>query len=128
MLSLEAFNALLKTLEEPPAHVIFILATTEHHKVPPAIVSRCQGFDFRFMEQELVTQRLKEICKTESIEISEEGLALISHQSEGCLRDATNILERLTASIGRNLSVEAINQILGLGAAQLIESLSQKIL
>ena len=128
MLSLEAFNALLKTLEEPPAHVIFILATTEHHKVPPAIVSRCQGFDFRFMEQELVTQRLKEICKTESIEISEEGLALISHQSEGCLRDATNILERLTASIGRNLSVEAINQILGLGAAQLIENLSQKIL
>jgi len=128
MLSIEAFNALLKTLEEPPAHVIFVLATTEHHKVPPAIVSRCQGFDFRFMEQELVMDRLREICQTEEIEISDSGLAIISHQSEGCLRDATNILERLTASIGKKLSIEAINQILGLGATQLIENLSEQVL
>ena len=128
MLTPEAFNALLKTLEEPPAHVIFVLATTEHHKVPLAIVSRCQGFDFRFMDQDLVVDRLRQICQTEEIEVTDDGLALISHQSEGCLRDATNILERLTASIGKQLPVVEINQVLGLGSSQLIEDLSELIL
>jgi len=128
MLTPEAFNALLKTLEEPPTHVIFVLATTEHHKVPLAIVSRCQGFDFRFMDQDLVVDRLRQICQTEEIDVTDDGLALISHQSEGCLRDATNILERLTASIGKQLPVAEINQILGLGSTQLIEDLSELIL
>ena len=90
MLTPEAFNALLKTLEEPPAHVIFVLATTEHHKVPLAIVSRCQGFDFRFMDQDLVVDRLRQICQTEEIEVTDDGLALISQPetrgiaSNGC--------------------------------------------
>ena len=82
MLTQEAFNALLKTLEEPPPHVIFILATTEHHKIPKTIVSRCQDFDFRYMEQDQIMGRLQEICEAEDIQIDTQGLSLISLQSE----------------------------------------------
>ena len=128
MLTQEAFNALLKTLEEPPPHVIFILATTEHHKIPKTIVSRCQDFDFRYMEQDQIMGRLQEICEAEHIHIDTQGLSLISLQSEGCLRDAENLLERLTASIGKNLNVDQINQILGFGANHLINELIDAIL
>ena len=123
MLTQEAFNALLKTLEEPPPHVIFILATTEHHRIPKTIVSRCQDFDFRYMEQDQIMGRLQEICEAEDIQIDTQGLSLISLQSEGCLRDAENLLERLTASIGKELNVDQINQILGFGSNHLINEL-----
>ena len=123
MLTQEAFNALLKTLEEPPPHVIFILATTEHHRIPKTIVSRCQDFDFRYMEQDQIMGRLQEICEAEDVQIDTQGLSLISLQSEGCLRDAENLLERLTASIGKELNVDQINQILGFGSNHLINEL-----
>ena len=128
MLTQEAFNALLKTLEEPPPHVIFILATTEHHKIPKTIVSRCQDFDFRYMEQDQIMGRLQAICEAEDVHIDTQGLSLISLQSEGCLRDAENLLERLTASIGKDLDVDQINQILGFGASHLINELIDAIL
>ena len=128
MLTQEAFNALLKTLEEPPPHVIFILATTEHHRIPKTIVSRCQDFDFRYMEQDQIMGRLQEICEAEEVQIDMQGLSLISLQSEGCLRDAENLLERLTASIGKELNVDQINQILGFGSIHLINELIDAIL
>ena len=128
MLTPEAFNALLKTLEEPPPHVIFILATTEHHKIPQTITSRCQDFDFRYMEQLQITDRLRQICQVEEIRIDDEGLSLISQQSEGCLRDAQNILERLISSAGKGLELEQITQILNLGPVHLIAELNDAIL
>ncbi|MYE90753.1 DNA polymerase III subunit gamma/tau [Candidatus Poribacteria bacterium] len=128
MLTQEAFNALLKTLEEPPPHVIFILATTEHHRIPKTIVSRCQDFDFRYMEQDQIMGRLQEICEAEDVQIDTQGLSLIALQSEGCLRDAENLLERLTASIGKELNVDQINQILGFGSNHLINELIDAIL
>ena len=128
MLTQEAFNALLKTLEEPPPHVIFILATTEHHKIPKTIISRCQDFDFRYMELEQIADRLRSICTAEDISIDEEGLASIAEQSEGCLRDAENLLERLIASVGNTLEVEKINQILGFGSLHLIHELVRAVL
>ena len=128
MLTPEAFNALLKTLEEPPPHVIFILATTEHHKIPQTIISRCQDFDFRYMEQLQIADRLRQICQAEEIHISDEGLSLISQQSEGCLRDAQNILERLISSTGKELDLEQITQILNLGSVHLIVELNDAIL
>ena len=128
MLTQEAFNALLKTLEEPPPHVIFILATTEHHRIPKTIVSRCQDFDFRYMEQDQIMGRLQAICEAEDVHIDTQGLSLISLQSEGCLRDAENLLERLTASIGKDLDVDQINQILGFGSSYLINELIDAIL
>ncbi len=128
MLTQEAFNALLKTLEEPPPHVIFILATTEHHRIPKTIVSRCQDFDFRYMEQDQIMGRLQVLCEAEDVHIDTQGLSLISLQSEGCLRDAENLLERLTASIGKDLDVDQINQILGFGSSYLINKLIDAIL
>ena len=128
MLTQEAFNALLKTLEEPPSHVIFILATTEHHKIPKTIISRCQDFDFRYMEFNQIANRLRSICTAEEILIDDEGLSSIAEQSEGCLRDAENLLERMTASVGKTLDGEKVNQILGFGSIHLINELVRAIL
>ena len=128
MLTQEAFNALLKTLEEPPPHVIFILATTEHHKIPKTIISRCQDFDFRYMELGQIADRLRSICDAEGISIDDEGLSSIAEHSEGCLRDAENLLERLIASVGDTLEAEKINQILGFGSLHLIHELVQAVL
>ena len=128
MLTQEAFNALLKTLEEPPPHVIFILATTERHKIPKTIISRCQDFDFRYMEQSQIVARLQVICDAEHVSIDTQGLSLIAQQSEGCLRDAENLLERLTASVGKALDLEQITQVLGFGSIHLMSELSNAIL
>ncbi|MDE0297596.1 MAG: DNA polymerase III subunit gamma/tau [Candidatus Poribacteria bacterium] len=128
MLTPEAFNALLKTLEEPPPHVIFILATTEHHKVPKTIVSRCQDFDFRYMELSQIISRLELICSEEGIDVDDQALSLIARQSEGCLRDAENALERIISATGKTLDVEAVDQILGLGSSPLIDKLVDTIL
>ena len=94
MLSTGAFNALLKTLEEPPEHVKFILATTEPQKLPATILSRCQRFDFKRISNEDIIKRLKVICKESNIEITEEALKIIAILSEGAMRDAISILER----------------------------------
>ena len=127
MLSTEAFNALLKTLEEPPPHVIFIMATTEHAKIPKTISSRCQDFDFRHLENEKIIARLQLIAKEEEISADQEVLTLITRQSEGCLRDAENLLERLVSSAGKDLTTDAVEQIIGLGSSALLQKLTTAI-
>ena len=124
MLSPEAFNALLKTLEEPPPHVMFIMATTEHAKIPKTISSRCQDFDFRHLEDQKIIERLQLIAKEETIAADLDVLTLITRQSEGCLRDAENLLERLTSSAGKELTIEAVEQIIGLSSSALLRELA----
>ena len=128
MLTTEGFNALLKTLEEPPPHVIFIMATTEHAKIPKTISSRCQDFDFRHLEHEKIVERLQLIAETEAISADLEVLTLITRQSEGCLRDAENLLERLVSSAGKELTVNAVEQIIGLGSSSLLRELTTAII
>ncbi len=114
MLSTSASNALLKTLEEPPSHVIFILATTEVHKVLPTILSRCQRFDFRRVSQADVVSKLTDICSAEGIQIEPEGLQLIAKSATGSLRDAENLLEQLTAYYGSKIELHQVQTILGI--------------
>ena len=128
MLSTEAFNALLKTLEEPPPHVIFIMATTEHAKIPKTISSRCQDFDFRHLEDQKIIERLQLIANAEKVAADSDILTLITRQSEGCLRDAENLLERLIASAGKDLTIEAVEQTIGLGSSSLLRDLVTAII
>jgi len=114
MLTKEASNALLKTLEEPPPHVIFILATTEAHKVLPTILSRCQRFDFRRISQADVVTKLSQICHTEGIHIEPEGLRLIARAATGSLRDAENLLEQLSTYYGTEIELKQVQTILGI--------------
>ena len=116
MLTAEAFNALLKTLEEPPSHSIFILATTEAHKVPLTIVSRCQRFDFRRIPLDVSIAKLADLSRREGVEASPEALALIARESAGSLRDAENLLERALISYGSNLTEEHLRDLLELGS------------
>ena len=116
MLTDAAFNALLKTLEEPPSHAIFILATTEAHKVPLTIVSRCQRFDFRRIPLDSIVQKLGELCVGESIEADDEALALIARASSGSLRDAENLLEQALVSYGSPISEEQLRDLLEMGS------------
>jgi len=114
MLTEPAFNALLKTLEEPPAHVIFVLATTEAHKVPATVVSRCQRFDFRRITVAASVDRLAYIAGQEQIDCPTDGLEIIARTATGSLRDAINLLEQLIDSYGKTLSVEQVQEGLGL--------------
>lgn len=113
MLTPEAFNALLKTLEEPPAHVVFIFATTEPHKMPATILSRCQRFDFRRMTTQELVGRLKAITADESAEFSDNVLFAIAREADGSMRDAQSLLEQLLAFSGDGLPDEEILDILG---------------
>ncbi len=113
MLTKEASNALLKTLEEPPPHVIFILATTEAHKVLPTILSRCQRFDFRRISQVDIVSRLSYICDAEGIHIEPEGLQLIAKSATGSLRDAENLLEQLATYYGSEIELHQARAVLG---------------
>ncbi len=114
MLTKEAANALLKTLEEPPPYVIFVLATTEVHKVPPTILSRCQRFDFRRISQADVVAKLTSICDAEGIKIEPEGLRLIARSATGSLRDAENLLEQLATYYGTEIGLRQVQAILGI--------------
>ncbi|MBU2535319.1 MAG: DNA polymerase III subunit gamma/tau [Chloroflexota bacterium] len=114
MLSTSASNALLKTLEEPPPHVIFVLATTEVHKVLPTIMSRCQRFDFRRISQNDVVTKLTQIGKKETIKIEPEALKLIARAATGSLRDAENLLEQLTTYYGKKVTLMQAQTILGI--------------
>jgi DNA polymerase-3 subunit gamma/tau len=114
MLSNSASNALLKTLEEPPPQVIFVLATTEIHKVLPTILSRCQRFDFRRISQSEVVATLEKICAAEGIKIEPEGLRLIARSATGSLRDAENLLEQLTTYYGQEISLPQVQAVLGI--------------
>jgi DNA polymerase-3 subunit gamma/tau len=118
MLSNSASNALLKTLEEPPPQVIFILATTEIHKMLPTITSRCQRFDFRRISRTDVTSKLARICQTEGIKLETEGLNLIARSATGSLRDAENLLEQLTTYYGKEIGLHQVQAILGITGDQ----------
>jgi len=114
MLTKEAFNALLKTLEEPPPHIIFIFATTEPHKIPATILSRCQRYDFKRIPFREVIGSLKRIVEEEKIQISERGLLSIAQESEGSLRDAQSLLDQVIAYSGKNIHDEDVAEVLGL--------------
>lgn len=114
MLTEAAFNALLKTLEEPPPHVIFILATTDAHKVPATIASRCQRFDFRRIPLASAVGTLSQICQSEGISCEDTTLEMIARSSTGSLRDAINLLDQLATSYANELTVEAVRGGLGL--------------
>jgi len=114
MLSNSASNALLKTLEEPPPHVIFILATTEAHKILPTILSRCQRFDFRRLSQADVISKLTHICSIEGIHTEPEALRLIAKSATGSLRDAENLLEQLTTYYGSEIALQQVQATLGI--------------
>jgi DNA polymerase-3 subunit gamma/tau len=114
MLTREAFNALLKTLEEPPPHILFIFATTEPHKIPATILSRCQRYDFKRIPFREVIGSLKRIVEEEKIQISQRGLLSIAQESEGSLRDAQSLLDQVIAYAGKNIRDEDIAEVLGL--------------
>ncbi|MBE5039638.1 DNA polymerase III subunit gamma/tau [Ructibacterium gallinarum] len=114
MLTAEAFNALLKTLEEPPEHTLFVLATTEPHKIPATVLSRCQRFDFRRIGVGDIARRLDEIIKAESIAVSSEAIELIAELGDGSMRDALSILDQCAAFGLENLTVENVTEIVGI--------------
>ncbi|MBM2824699.1 MAG: dnaX [Dehalococcoidales bacterium] len=114
MLTEPASNALLKTLEEPPPHVIFVLATTEAHKILPTILSRCQHFDFRRLSQADIASKLAQIGGAEGIRVEPEALRLIARNATGSLRDAENLLEQLTTYYGSEIGLEQVRAILGI--------------
>ena len=113
MLTPEAFNALLKTLEEPPPRVIFILATTQPHKIPLTILSRCQRFDFKRIPTKEIFQRLKEIVSHEGVEVSDKGLLLMARESKGSLRDAQSLLDQTISFAGTKIKDEDVKEVLG---------------
>ena len=108
MLTTEAFNALLKTLEEPPEHVRFIFATTEPHKIPATILSRCQRFDFKRIPLDEIITQLKTICKHEEIEIDEESLFLIAKKADGSLRDGESLLDQMISFCGKIIKIDDV--------------------
>lgn len=113
MMTTGAFNALLKTIEEPPAHVIFILATTEPNKVIPTIISRCQRFDFNKVSQKDIEKRLSIVCKEEKIEIDPEAISLIAQLADGGMRDSLSILDQCIAYCSSNITVDNVREIYG---------------
>ena len=128
MLSQGAFNALLKTLEEPPAHVIFILATTEAHKVPETILSRCQRFDFKRIRPSDIILRMKEIATGDGLNVSEDALRLIAQLAEGSMRDGLSLLERCVSACGNTISREDIVAVLGISGNELNYNILESIL
>ena len=128
MLSQAAFNALLKTLEEPPAHVKFVFATTESQKVLPTIVSRCQRFEFRSISTSLIQEKLSEICKNESIAASVDSLEVISRMAMGGMRDAQSILDQMISFCGNEISQQDVLEVYGLASREQIKSLGELLL
>ena len=114
MLSGGAFNALLKTLEEPPEHVIFILATTEAHKVPQTILSRCQRFDFKRIKPDDIIRRMREIAMGDGLSLTDDAYRLLATLADGSMRDGLSILERCVSAVGTNLTYDSITDALGI--------------
>jgi DNA polymerase-3 subunit gamma/tau len=128
MLTREAFNALLKTLEEPPPHTIFIFATTEFHKVPATIVSRCQHFEFKKISQKDIIKHLLDITQKEKIEVSSYGLNLIADAADGSLRDAQSLLDKAVAFSGEIIRDEDLKEVLGTISREILFAFSGAIL
>ncbi len=125
MLSVGAFNALLKTLEEPPEHVIFILATTEVHKVPATVLSRCQRFDFMRISDDAIVNRLQFVAQKEAFVLEQDAAELIARLAEGGMRDALSILDRCAGP--ERVDMERVNQIVGLAGTEQLHQLAQAI-
>ncbi|MDO4589681.1 MAG: DNA polymerase III subunit gamma/tau, partial [Fusobacterium sp.] len=129
MLTKEAFNALLKTLEEPPEHVIFILATTEADKILPTIISRCQRYDFKALSPNEMKEKLGDIAKAEGIEVPDDVLDLIYENSGGSMRDATSILERVMITcLDEKITLEKAEQVLGVTPVKKMQEFLEKLL
>lgn len=124
MLTIEAFNALLKTLEEPPSHIVFILATTEVQKLPSTILSRCQRFDFRRISLDAIVARLKYVCENEKVAISEDAAVLIARIADGGMRDALSILDRCL-SISESIDVSVVSDAAGIMSKSHLFALSE---
>ena len=127
MLTSQAFNALLKTLEEPPAHVIFVFATTEPNKVLPTILSRCQRFDLRRIPTQIIARQLESIAKQENVSLSVAAAETIAVASEGGLRDAESMLDQLVAFCGREISEDQVLEIFGLTSELVVADLARSI-
>ena len=127
MLSQAAFNALLKTLEEPPPHVKFVFATTESQKVLPTIVSRCQRFEFRPISDSLIQDKLSEICESEGIDSEVEALQAISRMAMGGMRDAQSMLDQMISFCGKKITQQNVLDIYGLASQERIENLAANI-
>lgn len=129
MLSIGAFNALLKTLEEPPSYVIFILATTEAHKIPVTILSRCQRYDFRRIGQDTILARLQELMEAEEVEAEEKALRYIAKKGDGSLRDSLSLLDQCIAFyLGEKLTYDRVLEVLGAVDTDVFSDLLRKIL
>ena len=129
MLSIGAFNALLKTLEEPPEYVIFILATTEIHKIPVTILSRCQHYDFKRISIETITDRMKELMHTEKVDVEDRALTYIAKAADGSMRDALSLLDQCIAFyMGQKLTYDNVLEVLGAVDTDVFSRLLRKIL
>src|SRR5437762_3880916 len=123
----EAFNALLKTIEEPPPWVVFILCTTEAHKIPATIASRCQHFSFRSVEFEALIERMDWICREEGIDAGTEALSVLAQAGEGSVRDSLSALDQAIACCGSKLSAEETRGLLGLSSLDSLEQITQAL-
>lgn len=129
MLSIGAFNALLKTLEEPPSYVIFILATTEAHKIPITILSRCQRYDFRRITMDTIADRLQELVDAEQVDVEEKAIRYIAKAGDGSLRDAISLLDRCIAFyLGQKLTYDNVLEVLGAVDTEVFSRILRKIL
>ena len=126
MLTVQAFNALLKTLEEPPKHVKFILATTDIHKVPQTIISRCQRFDFLPLSNDIISNRLKFITESENQSIDEKSLSLIASKSEGSMRDALSYLDQVLV-LGDDITFDTVQDLLGVVPHEILFSITDAL-
>lgn len=128
MLSTAAFNALLKTLEEPPEHAVFVFATTDPHKVPATILSRCQQFDFRRLDRRELVGLLGDVVKAEGIEAEPAALAAIAREADGSVRDAQSLLDQVISYAGDRITYEAVRDVLGVVDRELLFGLAERIL
>jgi len=128
MLSIGAFNALLKTLEEPPSYVIFLLATTEVHKIPITILSRCQRYDFRRITTETITDRLRDLMRQEQVEVEARALTYIAKAGDGSMRDALSLLDQCIAFyLGQKLTYDRVLEVLGAVDVEVFGSFFRRI-
>ncbi len=127
MLSTPAFNALLKTLEEPPPSVKFIFATTEYHKIPDTILSRCQEFEFRTVSPSEIAQRLRRIAEAEGLRASDAALAILARTAEGSLRDGISALDQVIAAVGSEIGEDHVTEVLGLVEREVLRETARAI-
>lgn len=127
MLSTSAFNALLKTLEEPPEHVIFILATTEPHKIPATVLSRCQRFDFHRISSQDITAHLQEIARREGVQITPEAVATIARSATGSMRDALSLLDQIISYGHVEIDVDLVRDVLGMVSGEAVSHLADAL-